>query len=51
MTVAGNRTTKVEREEAEAILLATKDMNLGGGIWLRPKPGAPAGAPATLVFR
>lgn len=42
--------SKVQREEAERVLSAAGDLNLGTGLWLRPPRGGRAGA-LQLVLR
>jgi len=43
--------SKLEREEAERVLAATSDTNLGAGIWLRFPRSAKAERSAYLIFR
>jgi integrase len=47
------RLTPIERAEAEKVLAATSDLNLGAGIWLRfaRKPNASGEHVAHLLFR
>ena len=47
------RLTKLERVEAERVLEATSDLNLGAGIWLRFPRAASDGATRApyLLFR